>query len=434
MKHPLRASFYTLGCRLNQSETALIRDDFACKGYHIVDFGASCEVVVVNTCTVTQQAEAKCRQLVRQVLRQSPDAVVAVVGCYSQTGAEALAGIQGVDYVIGTQQKMQIAEIIGEPQKRPKPLVVKTKIERGEFTIPFVGSYPSATRANLKIQDGCNHMCTFCAVPFARGRARSRMFQDIEREAVGLVARGHCEVVLTGVNLGTYASRGKDLMDVIRMLETLDGLVRIRISSIEPQTIPDELVDHMAASDRLCPHLHIPLQSGDDAVLEAMQRGHTRAAYIQLIEQALSRVPNLCLGTDLMVGFPGEDDAAFEATRSLLEDYPFAYAHVFSYSDRAGVHPTRASGMEGKVDPGIKQTRSAILRELVNEKKQAWADKHLGRIVKVLMENEAADGIFQGFTNNYLKVRAPSKEDLANVFTEVLIEKTEGSTVIGSIQ
>ncbi len=420
---PGRASFYTLGCRLNQAETALIGADFLNKGYDVVPFGAETDVCVINTCTVTEQADAKCRQLVRQVLKRSPGALVAVVGCYSQMDAEALAEIEGVDLIIGTEEKMRVAELVDIPQKLPQPVIVKGKISSEPFTISSIGNYEHATRANLKIQDGCDFMCTFCIIPFARGRARSRAFWDIQREAIALVARGHKELVLTGVNLGTYEFEGKDLLDVIRMLETIDGLQRIRISSIEPTTIPESLVYYMADSEKLCNHFHIPLQSGHDETLKRMRRFYTVSEYTNFIELVHKTVPDVCLGADVMVGFPGERDTEFAETITLLRELPFAYFHVFPFSQRPG---TAAVKMPGQVPAPLRKRRSEALRALSNAKRQAFLERHIGQTVRVLMEERNAAGLYQGFTENYLKVGVETDQELGNDIVDVAVEKATG--------
>ncbi len=415
-KGTYRASFYTLGCRLNQSETALISDSFFRRGYRVVDFGEATDVCVINTCTVTEQADAKCRQLVRQVLKKSPDAMVAVVGCYAQMASDILCGIEGLDLVVGTQDKMRISEMFDVPQKLPETVVIKNRIRHTPFSISSVGNYEHATRANLKVQDGCDFMCSFCVIPFARGRSRSRAFWDIQREAIELVANGHKELVLTGVNVGCYSFEEKGLLDVVKMLEHIDGLDRIRISSIEPTTIPSALVDHMAESEKLCPHFHIPLQSGDDTVLREMKRLYTASEYASFLERLAVRIPNVCLGTDVMVGFPGERETAYENTRRLLSDLPFAYFHVFPFSERAG---TPAVKMAGKVLPAERKERSQQLRELSQQKRSQFHVRQLGKTVRVLMEERNAAGLYQGFTDNYARVGAPTQVDLANKIVDV---------------
>lgn len=426
-----RASFYTLGCRLNQAETALISNSFRERGYKIVDYGEPTDVCVINTCTVTEQADAKCRQLVRQVLRRSPDAFVAVIGCYAQIGTKALQDIEGIDLIVGTEEKMQVCDFIDVPQKLPQPVVRKKKISSSAFTISSVGNYETATRANLKIQDGCDFMCTFCVIPFARGRSRSRAFRDIQREAIQLVERGHKELVLSGVNIGTYAYEGKTFLDVVKMLETVDGLERIRISSIEPTTISEALVYHMAESDKLCNHFHIPLQSGDDTVLKDMRRLYTLAEYEAFLEFVQKHIPEACFGTDVMVGFPGESEARFENTRRLLSELPLAYFHVFPFSERGG---TPALKMAEKVDARVKKSRSATLRRLSARKRQDFYRRQVGKNVRVLMEERNEAGLFQGFTENYVKVGVETDIDLENQFVDVaLTGMATQNLLVGSI-
>lgn len=427
----LRASFHTLGCRLNQAETASISATFANRGYHIVDYGADTDVCVINTCSVTEGAEAKCRQAVRTALRRSPNAYVVVTGCYAQVGKEALRGIDGLDLIVGTAHKMQVVDLIDTPHKEPAPRVVHTtKIARDDFSLDVIGHYSGHTRANLKIQDGCNFACAFCIIPFSRGGARSRTFPDILKEARGLVERGHREIVLTGVNIGTYTSDGHDLLQVIRALEDVDGLERIRISSIEPTTIPDGLVEWMATSSKLCPYLHVPLQSGDDGVLQRMKRRYTRGDFAAFIERVAARVPGVCLGTDAMVGFPGEDEAAFANTRLLLADLPLDYCHVFSYSERPHTYAQRYTD---SVPPADIQARSRILRELSARKKAAFYRRHVGSTVRVLFERLEDSGLHTGFSDNYLKVGVEASEDLSNRMAMVRLHRLSGGLAIGEV-
>ena len=426
---PLRASFYTLGCRLNQAETATISATFAARGYTIVDFGADTDVCVINTCSVTEGAEAKCRQAVRAVLRRSPQAYVAVTGCYAQVGVETLQRIEGLDLIVGTEDKMRLAEFIETPQKQGKPRVVHgTKISRDAFTMEVIGDYSGQTRANLKIQDGCNFACAFCIIPFARGGARSRRLDDIVREARGLVAKGHREIVLTGVNIGTYSHATDDLLDVVQALEPLEGLARIRISSIEPTTISDAFVAWMATSTKLCPYLHVPLQSGDDQVLQRMKRRYSRNEFVDFIENVATRVPNICLGTDVMVGFPGEDERAFTQTRTLLADLPLAYFHVFSYSPRPHTYAQRYTDT---VPPQVTQQRSRVLRELSTRKKTAFYRTFIGRTVRVLFERQEASGWYTGFSDNYIKVGVATDTDIANQLLPVQLHDVANGMATG---
>ena len=428
---PLRASFHTLGCRLNQAETATISATFAARGYSIVEYGDETDVCVINTCSVTESAEAKCRQAVRAVLRHSPQAYVVVTGCYAQVGVEALRHIAGVDMIVGTEHKMRLVDLIDLPQKSAQPQVVHSqKISRGDFTIEGVGYYPDHTRANVKIQDGCNFACAFCIIPFTRGGARSRTLDDIVREAYGLVERGHRELVLTGVNIGTYSSAGHDLLGILRALECVDGLERLRISSIEPTTVPEAVVEWLATSSKLCPYLHVPVQSGDDQVLQRMKRHYTRAEFVAFVERVVTRVPDVCLGTDVMVGFPGEDARAFTNTRTLLADLPLAYYHVFSYSERPHTYAQRYTDT---VPTPVIQERSRILRELSGRKKAAFYRQYLGRTMRVLFERREDSSLYTGFSDNYIKVGVAIEDEVANQLLPVRLCRVERGLAIGTL-
>ncbi len=353
------ASIQTLGCRLNQAESAIIAKSLKNAGYEIVTDDQPADLTVINTCTVTEQADAKCRQAVRKALRLQPDAYVAVVGCYAQLSVETIRSIKGVDLIIGNEHKLKLADYLNGLQKATRPQVVHSaKISRAEFTIESTGLYANETRANLKIQDGCNFVCNFCIIPAARGPARSRKINDIVREAAQLVEAGHQELVLTGVNIGTYRSEDHDILTVIRALEKIENLKRIRISSIEPTTISEDLLRCMADSEKLCRHLHLPLQSGDDQVLQSMRRKYTAAEFADFIMMAYQTVPDIGIGTDVLVGYPGEGEREFINTKKLLADLPVSYYHVFSYSDRKGTGSYKlqpkvpASGLRNCV-PGL---------------------------------------------------------------------------------
>ena len=371
----MKASFYTLGCRLNQAETAIIAKSLESKGFEISDFDGPADLTVINTCTVTEQADAKCRQAVRKVLRKSPNTFVAVVGCYAQMSVDTIREISGVDLIVGNEHKLQIADYLNGLEKQDTPLIVHSpKISRGEFTIDSYGLYDNATRANLKIQDGCNFVCSFCIIPSARGPARSRNFDDILREANKLVELGHQELVLTGVNIGTYNSGNHSIVSVLDELEKINDLKRIRISSIEPTTISERVIQIMADSEKICKHLHIPLQSGDDRILKLMRRKHTSKEYIDFIDFVYNTIPDVGIGTDVMVGFPSEDDCAFINTKKILADLPVSYYHVFSYSDTKG---TTSNRMDNKIGHDIKKKRTAILIEQGERKKRAFFENYL---------------------------------------------------------
>lgn len=424
-----RASVATLGCRLNQSESSLIEDRLAQEGYAVVPFGDPADLGIINTCTVTREADAKCRQLIRGFVRKNPHAYTAVIGCYSQMASAALAEIEGVDLIVGNQEKLNVLDYI-DGKKNGAALIVRDRITRDDFAIEACGSSPLDKRANLKIQDGCSFMCSFCIISFARGRARSRALPNVLDEARQLVDRGAKEVVLTGVNLGTYDYDGANIADVVDALHDIPGLARIRISSIEPTTIPDRLIEAMAAPDHaLVPYLHIPLQSGSDRVLKLMKRRYVSAEIQAFIEDAHARVEGLCIGTDVMVGMPGETDDDFAATADLLWNSPIAYAHVFKYSERDG---TPAARMPNKVDPRVMSRRSAVIRRLSAQKRNAFHDSQRGRVLPVLFE-EVEDGHWLGYTGNYIRVAVRSDRTLKNELRPVRLMKPAGELMMGEL-
>lgn len=424
-----RASVHTLGCRLNQSESTLLLEKLAEAGYEVVPFGEPADLGIVNTCTVTHEADAKSRKLVRSFIRRNPHAYTAVIGCYAQMGSKALSEIEGIDLIVGNQEKLNVLDYVAHG-KNPSPMIVRDRIVRDDFTIEPVGGTGLHRRANLKVQDGCDFMCAFCIIPFARGRARSRAMDNLLEEAHALVARGAKEIVLTGVNIGTYAYEGLALLDVTDRLNDIEGLARIRISSIEPTTIPGALFERMSdVGHALVPYLHIPLQSGSDVVLKAMRRQYTRGDYMAFIEKADAMVPDICIGTDIMVGFPGETDRDFEDTASLLADSPLVYAHVFKYSERDG---TASQRMAGKIDPHVQNARSARLRLISARKQRQFHERHAGREADVLFEQEE-NGYWTGYTGNYIRVAVCSEEALENRLRRVRLTGHLGDMASGEL-
>jgi threonylcarbamoyladenosine tRNA methylthiotransferase MtaB len=428
-----RASLHTLGCRLNQAETAVLAARLRRDGYRVVEFGEQTDLLVVNTCSVTEDAERTCRYVIRKTLRHSPDAFVAITGCYAQTGVQALRTIPGIDLIVGNQFKWDLPSFLPAPQalkKQPNPEVLHTRtIDREDFTLPEYGE-PNSTRALIKIQDGCDVMCSFCLIPFARGHERSRLLDDVIREAEILVAGGYREIVLTGVNVGQYSQGETDLVGLIAQLEAVEGLERIRISSIEPTTITNALLDRMAASSKLCPYLHIPLQSGDDTVLSTMNRPYNVEEFTCLIRRAIAVIPRLGLGTDLMVGFPGETEEAFEHTVGIARELPFSYFHVFTYSQRPG---TAATKLPDQVPIAVARERARLLAELSRLKRLAFAERYIGSTVSVLFESGVTDGFGLGVTANFLKVAVPSHIDLANHLKEVHITGASDRWAVGQL-
>lgn len=403
-----RASLHTLGCRLSQSETAMLGDSLTRQGYRLVEYGEKTDLLVLNTCSVTENAEKDCRYAVRKTLRHSPHAFVAVTGCYAQTGAAQLQTVPGIDLIVGTQFKMNLPDYLPAPtqlRKQPEPELRHSRtIDREDFVLPGT-AYSDSTRALLKIQDGCDFMCSFCLIPFARGRERSRVADDVLREARELAIHGYRELVLTGVNIGQYSYQGMELVDLLQALEAIPEVVRIRISSIEPTTIPERLLQHMAASTKVCHYLHFPLQSGDDGILHAMNRRYDVREYEALVGQALALMPDLGLGTDLMVGFPGEDEQAFANTMRMAGRLPFSYFHVFSYSSRPG---TPAARFEPQTPPAVIRQRSKTLAELSRTKALAFYQQQIGRTVSVLFEQGERDGFRTGTTANFTRVAVPA--------------------------
>jgi len=406
-----KIAFETFGCRLNQAETATLAGQFIARGYEVIDDPLSADLYVVNTCNLTSPATSKCRRRIRSVIRRNPDACVAAIGCYAQTDADKLKNIEGLDYIVGTSDKLRLAEIIREPVKLPEPQIVNNPVDNDTFTIGKAGYYPWNTRANLKVQEGCDFVCSFCIVPRSRGRARSREFGDILEEARVLAGSGHRELVITGVNMGTYRDGNHRLSDVLRALEDIDGLDRIRLSSIEPTTIEDAVIEQMSEGGKLCPYAHVPAQSGDDGVLSAMRRKYDSGQYRRFLEDAIARVPGLGLGTDIMVGFPGESEAAFENSCELMRSFPFTNIHVFSFSAR---RRTSAWGMADKIPADVIRQRSAAMHRIADMKKAEFYGAQEGRTLRVLFEERDAEGRWIGFADNYVKAAVESPSDLSN--------------------
>ena len=423
-------AFHTLGCRLNQAESAIIANDLKKKGYEVVDDNNSADLTVIHTCTVTEQADAKCRQAVRQSIRKNPATFVAVIGCYAQMAIDTISQIDGVDLIVGNEHKMKLSQFLDSLTKKNQPRVIHSKkISRQEFTIDSIADDKSHTRANLKIQDGCNFVCSFCIIASARGPARSRKFDDIIREANKLVDMGYKEIVLTGVNIGTYQQNSHTFLDVLNELDKMTGLSRIRISSIEPTTVTKDIIDLIADSNKICRHLHIPLQSGDDRILESMRRKHNATFFRDIVEYAAEKIPYIGIGTDVMVGYPTEGVEEFKNTKKLLADLPVSYFHAFTYSDRKG---TGSYNLKPKVDHHVKKERNRIMIEMGERKKLAFYDSFLGRSMNVLFE-ESHDGWWEGFSDNYMRVAVKSESDLKNEIKQVRLIEVKNQKILGEI-
>jgi threonylcarbamoyladenosine tRNA methylthiotransferase MtaB len=424
------ASFHSLGCRLNQTEAALWAGAFQKKGYSIVEWGEPSDLVVINTCSVTERGEASCRNAIRQSLRRRRDAFVVVTGCYAQVGLEALRAIEGIDMIVGTEYKDRFPDFIESPRKLPDPVVLHSNlIDDSDFEIPATGCHHT-TRASLKVQDGCDFFCSFCIIPFTRGRERSRKLYDLLREARELASQGYRELVLTGVNIGRYEYEGTTFDGMVEKLEEIPGLARIRITSIEPTTIESSLVSRMARSEKLCPYFHIPIQSGNTAVLEGMNRRYSAEGYRAFVGRVLDEVPDVGLGTDVIVGFPGETEESFETTYQLLESIPFAYFHVFSYSKRYG---TKAAKLKDRVPTEVIKERSERLRDLSARKRLDFARRYAGREVDVLFEQQDEAGLWTGLTGNYLRVGVSTSEPLKNQILRVTVREPSADLSLGEL-
>jgi threonylcarbamoyladenosine tRNA methylthiotransferase MtaB len=425
-----RISFFTFGCRLNQAETSSIETSFRENGYQIVGSDEDSDILVINTCTVTENGDADTRKMVRKIARKNPQTDIALLGCQAQLQGSKLLELPNIKWVIGNAKKMDLMAIISNNLTPEIPVVNVESIPRDEFRVKHNSADQKRTRANLKIQDGCDSYCFFCVIPYVRGAARSREFNDLIREAKDLSAADIKEIVLTGVNIGCYESKNKRFMDIIDSIESISGLQRLRISSIEPTTVPVSILNRMHADSVLCRHLHIPLQSGSDHLLFKMNRKYTIHEYKHFVDLAHRQVDDLCIGTDIIVGYPGETDCFFDESYDFLEQTPFAYIHVFSYSERDKAKSSKLDAK--KVSPKIIKKRSRLLRELSKFKRETFMRQLLGKTEMVLFEQKK-NGLWSGLTDHYVRVKVESNFDLQNQFLPVILNRIEGETVIGNL-
>ncbi|MEN3026689.1 MAG: tRNA (N(6)-L-threonylcarbamoyladenosine(37)-C(2))-methylthiotransferase MtaB [Chlorobiota bacterium] len=400
-----RVAFYTLGCKLNYAETSHIRQQFEELGYTVVPFGEPADVVLINTCTVTESADAECRKVIRRARRLAPNAFIGVTGCYAQLKPEEIARIHGVSVVLGNQEKAQAAEIVDRLRLLGEgPHVLVSPLHSPCFSPARSADEDSRTRGFLKIQDGCSYRCSFCTIPKARGPSRSMPFSDLPAHFRALERAGYYEVVLTGINLGDYrAPTGERLIDVLRLLAELRPAFRVRLSSIEPNLLTPDILEIVASSPIFCPHFHIPLQSGSNEILRRMRRRYTVERYKALILRVHERIPHCAIGVDVLTGFPGETEEHFAATYRLLEDLPISYIHAFTYSEREG---TPAATMPGAVPMRVRRERTHRLRQLSELKRQHFYQANLGTIRTVIPEvYDPLTGTWEGWTENYIRVR-----------------------------
>ena len=444
-------SLHTLGCKLNYSETSTIAKDFSSKGYKLRNFGEPSDIFVLNTCSVTENADKECRQIVRSVIRNNPQTYVIVTGCYAQLQPHQIADIEGVDLVLGINEKFRLFDYIDNFDKTGLSCIHHTAVnEINDFDEAFSADTDSRTRAFLKIQDGCNYKCSFCTIPLARGRSRSLELSKVIDNAKRIIDSGYREIVLTGVNTGDYefgtgnfgfgnskfnVSNSKSeipnskseipnskLIDVLCELDKLD-IERIRISSIEPNLLNDEIISLAKSSDKFCNHFHIPLQSGDNEILRLMRRRYDREYYRDLILKLNQEIKDVGIGVDVIVGFPGESEKHFENTYDFLESLQISYLHVFSYSERSN---TDALKLPGKVDVRDRKRRSELLRSLSNKKRFDFYSKYTGTTQKVLFESIKNDGYIEGFSENYIRAKTKAIPGLENKVKEVMFTYTDG--------
>ncbi len=427
-----RVALHTLGCKLNFAETSTIGKQFLDQGYELVPFGTPANVNVINTCSVTARANQECRQMIRRALRAAPESYVIVTGCYAQLAPDEVGKIEGVDLIAGTKEKFDLLAMAGDMQKLSCATVHVSPIDSIQnFAPAWTTEAGGRTRAFLKIQDGCDYTCSFCTIPRARGESRSESLEACVDAARRLVKDGFKEVVLTGVNVGDYGRRAhSSLASLLRELVGVDGLERIRISSIEPNLVTDEILDLIGDNPVICKHLHLPLQSGSDEILGRMRRRYRATQYESVVKKVVDRIPECGIGADVIVGFPGESDALFDETHRFLADLPVSYLHVFTYSERPG---TAAASMDRAVPTAVRAERNAFLRSLGERKRQEFLRKHTGREVEVLLESEVDEGLRFGLTANYCRIGVPVDGTEENTLVKVQMERVMGGYGIGSL-
>ncbi|AFH48771.1 2-Methylthioadenine synthetase [Ignavibacterium album JCM 16511] len=425
-------SLHTLGCKLNFSETSTIGKEFLKNGYSIVDFDSKADIYVFNTCTVTENAEKECRQLVRRALRNNPEAFVIVTGCYAQLRPEEIAKIDGVDVVLGSNEKFRIFSLLNDFTKKELSCIYVSPLdELNQFGKANSTEADSRTRAFFKIQDGCDYKCSFCTIPLARGKSRSMNPDEVINEFRLLVEEGYREIILTGVNVGDYGKNySTDLYHLLLRMIEVEGDFRIRISSIEPNLLSDEIIDLTASSEKLCKHFHIPLQSGSAEILKLMQRRYTVDDYRKVIEKVVDKIPECGIGIDVIVGFPGETEKHFNETYKFLTELPFSYLHVFTYSERPN---TKAISLPGKVEVNERKKRNNMLRILSDKKKNAFYNSLIGSELEVLFEAENDNGLIKGFSSNYVRVALKYDEKLVNNFSKVKVKEIQDGLAISEL-
>ena len=428
MENKKKVAFYTLGCKLNFSETSTIARNFQDEGFDRVDFEEVADMYVINTCSVTENADKQFKQVVRKALKLNNKAFIAAIGCYAQLKPEELANVDGVDLVLGATEKFKITDYINDLSKNDFGEVHSCEIEEADF---YVGSYSigDRTRAFLKVQDGCDYKCTYCTIPLARGISRSDELQNVLQNAKEISEQGIKEIVLTGVNIGDYGKgefgnkkHEHTFLELVQALDTVEGIERLRISSIEPNLLKNETIEFVSKSRTFVPHFHIPLQSGSNEILKLMKRRYQREVYTERVNKIREVMPDACIGVDVIVGFPGETDEHFLETYHFLNDLDISYLHVFTYSERDN---TEAAEMKDVVPNNVRAKRSKMLRGLSVKKRRAFYESQIGTNRTVLFEAENKEGYIHGFTENYVRVKTPWNPELANTLQEIHLTKID---------
>jgi len=432
-----KVAFHTLGCKLNFSETSSIARSCEDEGYEKVGFKEKADIYVLNTCSVTENADKECKRLVRQVLKINSEAFVVIIGCFAQLKPEEIAKYKGVDLVLGATEKFKLPSYLNDLSKQEIAEIHSCEIEDANF---FEGAYSigDRTRAFLKVQDGCDYKCTYCTIPLARGMSRSDQLENVLKNAKEISDKEIKEIVLTGVNIGDYGKgefgnkkHKHTFLDLVKALDDVKGISRLRISSIEPNLLKNETIDFVSNSKIFVPHFHIPLQSGSDVLLKRMKRRYHTTLYKDRITHIKDKIPDCCIGVDVIVGFPGETEELFQETYNLLNELDISYLHVFTYSERAN---TKAASMKGVVDKYVRHQRSKMLRILSAKKKRAFYEKNIGTTRTVLFEHDNKDGFIQGFTENYVKVKVDYDPGLRNQSIKVKLNNfAEDGNILGEI-
>ncbi|WP_338812420.1 tRNA (N(6)-L-threonylcarbamoyladenosine(37)-C(2))-methylthiotransferase MtaB [Bernardetia sp. Wsw4-3y2] len=428
-----KVAFYTLGCKLNFSETSTIARQFEQRGYQRVEFSETPDIFVINTCSVTENADKKCKQIVKQAKKTSPNSFVIIIGCYAQLKPQEIATIKGVDAVLGAAEKFRLFEVLNDFEQKDTVQLCASEISQAtDFNTAY--SYGDRTRTFLKVQDGCDYNCAFCTIPLARGNSRSDTVENILKAAKEIAATDVKEIVLTGVNTGDYGlinnERVHTFYELIQELDKVEGIERFRISSIEPNLLSDEIIEFVAKSKKFVPHFHIPLQSGSDEILRYMRRRYKTSLYTERIEKIKNLMPDACIGVDVIVGFPNESDAHFMETYNFLHSLDISYLHVFTYSERQN---TKAADMGNPVPKSVRAERSKMLHNLSDKKRRQFYESQLGKTKTVLWENEVKENKIFGFTENYVRVNQLYNVSLPNTLQEVELKDFDKSDSKGTV-